>query len=187
MLRNKPVQKKKVTSDSNQNQFLEQAKQESHKSKDELMRETNAIEGKLVAISEVDMMSALIDERNEAIDEIHDDLVVVHGLFTKVAKMVEDARPKVKIINENCVTAGDNTLDAYKNLVKANEYQKGNLLFGLFGSSPSSSSSNTSTSTITTPPNKTTSSANSSLNGSPNTKSNGVFSWIVGSQSPDKK
>lgn len=79
---------------------------------------------KLIPIDEATVQAHIIEERSEAIEQIHKGLVEINEMFTDLSQLIKQQEGEVTSIVKNADESNARTEDAYNQILEANRLQR---------------------------------------------------------------
>jgi hypothetical protein len=79
---------------------------------------------KLIPIDEATVQAHIIEERSEAIEQIHKGLVEINDMFTDLSKLIREQEGEVQVICSNADESNARTEEAFNQILEANRLQQ---------------------------------------------------------------
>lgn len=79
---------------------------------------------KLIPVDEATVQAHIIEERAEAIEQIHKGLVEINDMFTDLSKLIKDQEVEVTTICDNADESNARTEEAFNQILEANRLQQ---------------------------------------------------------------
>mmetsp|Transcript_30045 Transcript_30045/g.55798 ORF Transcript_30045/g.55798 Transcript_30045/m.55798 type:complete len:317 (+) Transcript_30045:261-1211(+) len=79
---------------------------------------------KLIPVDEATVQAHIIEERSEAIEQIHKGLVEINDMFTDLSKLIKEQEVEVSTICDNAEESNARTEEAFNQILEANRLQK---------------------------------------------------------------